>query len=602
MHSLEDAGVLSEWASPFFPATLIGLLLGIAATFYFLFGLAGYVASAWLNLFSAYGVFAAVLAFLFLFYQVIRTANALGRAIGGVILFFLAVEIVLCLVPPTARDELTHHLAIPRLYARAGRIIEVPMAPYAYFPMLLDMLYTPWIYWGYDSVPKVIHCLYGFFTGLLLCAYLSRRMNTVYGLLGFFFFISVPTVLRLSHWGYVDLGTTFYSTASLLWLLRWREEPNRSRWLALAGAAAGFAASTKPNGFLAALILSSLVLFVSTGAPARNMGIISRQILVFAIMGMLPVLPWLAKNWFQTGNPFFPLLASLFPPHGTTNTGAAVTFAGLGIFAKRELLYGENWWQIATVPLRLFFSGRDDSPQYFDGALSPVLILFLPWAFKGKWLEEKTLLAAFAFLYLAFAFFLVDMRARYVLPIVPPLLALMAYGIFNAYLRIKRPGYLFAVLLFFACLQGLYLWRYFQTVRPLGYLAGRESREAYLSRQVPEYPVFHYINHQLPATAKIYLLFIGRRGYYCERDYIHDGGELPGLLLNAIQSAQDARAIGKTLATRGVTHLMVREELLVRFLNNNLNPDQHTRWNRFVAEHLHARFRDRGYALYQLDA
>jgi hypothetical protein len=132
-------------------------------------------------------------------------------------------------------------------------------------------------------------------------------------------------------------------------------------------------------------------------------------------------------------------------------------------------------------------------------------------------------------------------------------------------------------------------------------LAGRESREAYLTRLVPEYSIFHTINHELPLTAKIYLLFIGRRAYYCQRDYVHDGGELPGLLVSAIQSAQDSSEIEKTLERAGITHLMVREDLLVRFLNNNLSPNQHVLWNRFVTEHLHARSRDRGYALYQLD-
>jgi hypothetical protein len=265
------------------------------------------------------------------------------------------------------------------------------------------------------------------------------------------------------------------------------------------------------------------------------------------------------------------------------------------------LLYGESWWQIAALPLRLFFSGRDDNPQYFDGVLSPILIVLLPWAFKGKWLEEKKLLAAFALLYLAFAVFLADMRARYVLPIVPPLVALMIYGVFNVYLRIKRPGYLFAVLAFFALAHGFYLGRYFQAVRPLGYLAGLESRDAYLTRLVPEYSTFYYINHELPPTAKIYLLFIGRRGYYCERDYVHDGGELPGLLVSAIQSARDSSEIGKTLERKGITHLMAREGLLVRFLDNNLSPAQHILWNRFVTEHLRVRFRERGYALYQLN-
>ena len=51
------------------------------------------------------------------------------------------------------------------------------------------------------------------------------------------------------------------------------------------------------------------------------------------------------------------------------------------------------------LPLRLFFFGRDDDPQYFDGVLGPSLILLLPWAFKGKWLEEKKLLMSFALLF-----------------------------------------------------------------------------------------------------------------------------------------------------------------------------------------------------------
>ena len=590
-----------RYSDPLFRTTLIGTLLGFAATTYFFFGLAGYVGSAWLNLVAAAGVTAAACAFLVLLAATLREANAPGRALGALIIAVLAAEILLCLVPPTARDELTHHLAIPRLYARAGRIIEVPMAPYSYFPMLLDMLYTPWVYWRFDSVPKLIHCLYGFLTGLALCAYLARRMNVAYGLLGFFFFISIPVVLRLNHWAYVDLGTTFYATASLLCLMRWREEQAGTSWLALAGLSMGFTAATKPNGLVAALMLSFLMVFALAGEPKKTFGQSARNLCFFAAMAALPFLPWLAKNWFQTGNPFFPLLGGFFPARSSAGANAAVSFGGVGIFAKRELLYGESWWQIAALPLRVFFSGRDDNAQYFDGALSPILILFLPWAFKGKWRDEKKILAGFALLYFAYAFFLADMRARYILPIVPPLVALLVYGVFNVYLRIKRPAYLFAVLLFFALLHGTYLWRYFQALRPLGYLAGQESRDTYLARLLPEYPVYAYVNRELPSTAKIYLLFVGRRAYYCERDYFHDGGELPGLLVRAIQAAKKPSDIGKTLQKQGITYLMAREELLVRFLSNNLSPSQQVVWNGFVAEQLRPRFRDRGYALYQLN-
>jgi Dolichyl-phosphate-mannose-protein mannosyltransferase len=582
-----------------FRTCVVGCLLGGVGTIYFLLGLAGYVGSSLLNLFVATSLVAAAGFFLTAFIGALWGTNWVGRVFWFAIFVILGAEIILCLVPPTARDELTHHLAIPRLYARAGRIIEVPMAPYAYYPMLLDMLYTPWVYWGYDSVPKLIHGLFGFLTGLSLYAYLSRRMNAVYGLLGFFFFISVPSVLRLSHWAYVDLGTTFYTTAALLCMLRWSEEKARGRWLILAALSAGFAVATKPNGLVAWLLLFFLFAWVSVRETEHGRDRIFSACMLFAVVGALPFLPWLAKNWLQTGNPFFPLLGGFFHVKAGVE-GDGASYVNLGVFAKRELLYGESWWEITTLPLRLFFFGRDDDPQYFDGVLGPSLILLLPWAFKGKWLEEKKVLVSFALLFFLYALFLVDLRARYILPIVPPMAILLTYSVFNVYLRIKQPVYLFAVLFGFAAYNGYYLWRYFQDVAPSGYVTGRETREAYLARALPEYPAFQYVNRELSPMTKIYLLFVGRRVYYCEREYFHDGGELPGFLLRAIRSAKEPADVARQLKTRHLTHLLVRDELLIRFLRDNLDPAQQRLWDAFATNHLKNLFRDRGHSVLQL--
>ena len=584
----------------FYRTCWAGCLLGFAATCYFLFGLAGYVQNPVLNFSIAAAFLVAELFFLGHFAAIPGQAGRAGVAIWAAILVFLIVEFILGVLPPTSRDELTHHLAIPKLYAQAGRIIEVPMAPYAYYPMLLDMLYTPWIYWGLDFVPKWIHALFAFLTGLLLYAELSRRMNPIYGLLGFFFFISTPAVLRLSHWGYIDLGITFYTTASLLCVLHWRENRGALRWLVLGALSLGFALATKPNGLVAALVLSLLFALIQVKPPRENLRHSFSELGLFAGFALLPFLPWLVKNWFQTGNPFFPLLGNLFA--GKTSTGVpAVGFGGVGIFAKRELLYHENVWQIIGLPIRLFFSGQDDNPQFFDGVLTPVLIAFLPWAFKGKWLEAKKLLAGFAALFLIYALFLADLRIRYVLVIVPPLVALLVYGIFNVYLRIKRPVFLVAVLLFFAAWHGTYLWRYFEAAAPLPYLFGSDSREAYLSRALPEYSAFRYINQQTVATAKIYLLFMGRRAYYCDREYFHDNGDLPGFLLGAIRAAKNPEQIDQSLKQQKITHLLMREDLLAAFLTNNLNPDQAQRWHEFAVNRLKPVFRERGYSVYQLN-
>jgi 4-amino-4-deoxy-L-arabinose transferase-like glycosyltransferase len=578
---------------------VVGCLLGFVGTVYLVAGLAGLVHNAVLNLTTAAAFIAALMFFLINFFVLFTQTGWVGRCIWFAILAILIAETLLGLLPPTSRDELTHHLAIPKLYANAGQIIEVPMAPYSYYPMLLDMLYTPWLYWDYDFVPKWIHALFAFLTGLLLYADLGRRMSAVYGLLGFFFFISTPAVLRLSQWGYIDLGITFYTTASLLCLLRWCEDRAASRWLSLAALSLGFALATKPNGLVAALVIAMLFALTLVKPPRQNTGQVLRELCVFGGLTLIPFLPWLAKNWFQTGNPFFPLLGSFFArePGGS---GIATGSGGLGIFAKRELLYGENVWQILGLPLRVFITGQDDNPQMFDGVLTPILICFLPWAFKGKWLDAKKFLASFALLFFLYALFLVELRIRYILLIVPPLAALMVYGVFNVYLRIKRPIILAAVLLFFTAWHGIYLWRYIQAAEPLGYLTGRESREVYLTRMLPEYAAFRYINRETPAAAKMYLLFVGRRAYYCERDYFHDSGDLPSVLLAAIRGAKDADQIAQSLKQINITHLLMREDLLAAFLNNNLTSDQAKIWNEFALNRLTALFRERGYSVYQL--
>ncbi|MGH7887778.1 MAG: hypothetical protein ACREPG_07925, partial [Candidatus Binatia bacterium] len=88
--------------------------------------------------------------------------------------------------------------------------------------------------------------------------------------------------------------------------------------------------------------------------------------------------------------------------------------------------------------------------------------------------------------------------------------------------------------------------------------------------------------------------------YYCERDYFHDGGDLPGFLLGAIRAARSAEQIAQPLKQKLITHLMVREDLLAGFLGNNLTPDQGRLWNEFAGAALKLNFRARGFAVYKL--
>ena len=591
--------------------SLCGCLLGAVATLYLLAGLGGFVGRPVPDLVAAAAVFLAAVYFLYLFFFQMLERGRWSFALWSLLLATVLVVMILGLLPPTARDELTHHLALPRLYHKAGRILEVPFAPYSYYPMLLDMLYTPWIGWGWDFAPKLIHGLFGFLTALLLYSYLAGRLNALYGLLGAFVFLSTPAILRLSTWAYIDLGMVFYATASLLCLLRWLEATQISRfeirnsklnrWLVLAGLSAGFALATKPNALL--VLFVTLLLFLFALARQRGAGMIEATCrgLFFLLAALIPLSPWLVRNLLWTGNPLFPFLTGLFG--GAPADGAGVSVgptSALGILVKRELLYGEGPWELAALPLRLFFSGRDDSAQYFDGVLNPILILFLPWSFKGKWMEEKWFFFFFALIYLLYALFLTDLRVRYILPIVPPLVILLVYAIHNVYLRIARPPLLYAAVLFLLALNVLYLWSHVRALAPFGYLSGRESRDSYLSRMLGEYPAIQFINQKLPQRAKIYFLFVGRRVYYCERDYFHDTGESPDFLTQAIRGASDEQGIKERLEAKGITHLLIRGDLFVRFLADNLGAQQAENWNRFGMRYLRQVFDRQGYGLYEI--
>jgi hypothetical protein len=255
-----------------------------------------------------------------------------------------------------------------------------------------------------------------------------------------------------------------------------------------------------------------------------------------------------------------------------------------------------------ALPLRIFLFGKDDSPQHFDGVLNPMLILFLPWAFKGKWLSEKRVLFAFALLYFLYAFFLVDIRIRYLLPILPPLVILAVYGIHNIYLRIRRPSVLVALLCLLLALNGLYLRNHFQTVSPLAYLQGKETRTNYLSRMLSEYPAIEYINRNLPRTAKVYFIFTGRRVYYSDREYFHDWSDNPWFLLKVIRESIDGEEVKVKLQNKGITHLLAQDGLLRRFLVNNLTARELKLWEQFRQDHLKSLFGQRGYELFEVIA
>ncbi|NIW79809.1 MAG: phospholipid carrier-dependent glycosyltransferase, partial [Calditrichae bacterium] len=331
-----------------------------------------------------------------------------------------------------SKDALVHHLAIPKLYLKNGGIHEIPSMIFSYYPMNLDMLYLIPLYFGNDIVPKFIHFSFALLTAWLIFYYLRRRIDPNYALGGALFFLSIPIIVKLSITVYVDLGLIFFTLAALLLLLRWVESGFKPKFLILSAVFCGLAMGTKYNGLITFFLLTLFIPFIYSryaGDRASSFFHTAGQGLLFFILGLLVFSPWMIRNYMWTHNPIYPLYNNWFGAQETVLNIAA------NPFQFRSQVYNENWWQMALLPIRIFFQGQDGNPQYFDGRLNPFLLVLPCFAFFRKRDEfdaikmEKKILLAFSLLYFAFAFFCTNLRARYFSAIIPPLVILSIYGV-----------------------------------------------------------------------------------------------------------------------------------------------------------------------------
>lgn len=543
------------------------------------------------------------------------------------LLSFLAIIIIsiiiLSLVPPVSRDALVHHLNVPKLYLQHGEMYEIPSMPFSYYPMNLNLLYLIPLSVGDDIAPKFIHFGFGLLTAWLVFGYLRRRLNTTHALFGAVFFLSIPIIVKLSITVYVDLGVIFFSTASLLLLLRWIETGFQLRYLVFSASLCGLALGTKYNGLLTFFLLSLFVPYLYSRYSAKRRGAIRPVAygILFVIIALVIFSPWMIRNYHWTGNPVYPLYDNWFnpppsPPRSEIVPDEEEQKGGLGLFSYRSIIHGEPWWQIAIIPIRIFFEGKDGSDKYFDGKLNPFLLILPMFAFwrmreeNEALAREKKIFLAFAILFFVFAFFSQVIRVRYFSPIVPPLVILAIFGLRNLVefvkglqtIRARKTGSAIlglAVLLLLG-MNALYVIEQFRYVAPFSYLTGVLNRDEYISKYRPEYPAMQFVNKNLPADARLLLVFIGKRGYYLDREYIIDDHARINDLYRLIKNANNPSYLAAGFSEMGATHLMIQLGFFDPWVNDVFDADRRNLLRAFFKDHTSLSYSQNGVAVFQL--
>ena len=553
-------------------------------------------------------------------------ASAVWNFFLGICILSIAVSTgLLCLVPPTSRDALIHHLALPKLFLQAGSYFELPCMVYSYYPMTLDVLYGLALALGPDIMAKFIHWGFGLMTAILIYQYLKNRLSPLLGLAGAALFLSLPVVVRLSTTAYVDLGLMFFSFASLCNLMKWYEGAFRLKHIIWAGVYCGLAMGTKYNGFICFALTGLLVPWLWTQASEKcSKKRLGTAVTVFILTSGLVYSPWGVRNMLWTGNPVYPLYENLrSEPYDPSCINAVKLekskLSGISPIQYRRQIHKESWTAVALLPLRIFFQGEDNNAKYFDGRLSP-LLFFLPllavvFSIVGVHPlgTENRALLLFSVFYIIIALLTSVVRVRYLGPAIPPLVVLSMVGI-NGFLQLsgvfgRLKGFiqlLVWLMIFGMGILGLgsciaYIYGQYELFTPLSYLSGQIDKEDYLEKRLPETPCMNYINSHLPADAKILYVYMGKRGYYCDRAYVPDRGSNLNLLYAlAIQSRPDHDRVGQIVMEQGISHLLVNEYLARKQMNKDLTLEYQKQVLKFMSIKSINLFRSNGISLYQL--
>ncbi|MBA7694769.1 hypothetical protein ES703_103382 [subsurface metagenome] len=127
------------------------------------------------------------------------------------------------------------------------------------------------------------------------------------------------------------------------------------------------------------------------------------------------------------------------------------------------------------------------------------------------------------------------------------------------------------------------------------------SRDQYIERYRREYPVLRYINKNLHPNAKILFIHMGKRGYYCDRDYVLDMLNNRSTLYRLVKSADKPQKVKLDLRKMRVTHLLINCDIFGRWAGDSFTTEDQELLRSFFRNHARLLYFKSGYGVYRLE-
>lgn len=510
----------------------------------------------------------------------------------GGLLFIVATYTAL---PEITFDALHYQLALPQQWLLQQSITPQSDILFSNFPPGMNALYGWALALGGEGAAKWLHMFFGVAVLIQLIRLGNHFGSRLAGWIAAVSFLAAPAVLTNWVGCQVDLPVTLFFLAALETLVSQDGPRQRAVW---AGIFLGIALWIKYTAwvFTGILLLWWLIHLVwvekqgwKASWAASGMG---------GGVALLIITPWVVRNLFLHGLPWYPYGAALGP--------------GLEILLQEQEGASLTSWHAGYqwITDTLFTSHFSRERLGFQW----ILLILTPWLmFMRKFKLNKSLRSlGLMTVVLGITYLLFTRVVRFYFP----LLALSSLWI--GWILQKTGGngrWIHHGYMALLCLQAVSLWTakgYGGDGGPWPFLTGKIDRTTYLSQNHPEwgypnppYPAIQFINAHTPREAKI--LFVGEeRVAHCLRPVIYGTAYQMPPFMYYLKSSSSSKGFQIILQSNGITHLFINRGEISRlnqaFQVYSLNPEEMKRYNSFIAQFTTLAFQDqaRGLLVYTI--
>lgn len=474
--------------------------------------------------------------------------------LGTAFLTFIIILYFICALPlPIQYDVLEYHLGSLCQSLGNGSIKPQPYVFYSYLPFGMESLYAAGILLegkGIFYLPKLLNweCWLLSLLGLYIFFELAGLKRNI-RLFGMILFGLNRLVFNVALDAFVESGqTVFVLSALCCWMLSWRLK--KEGFLFLSFLFWGFALGVKFSilglgiiPFMAILTPVGLHIMKSDTDDKKTF-FIKNWIRILGLGGVIIgilFLPWMIRNFYHTGNPFFPFLSKIFRWENWTPEQMRYY-----IQVNRDVLP----FSMGNLHLQLI-KWRD------MGAIIVLPLFMIPLLYrKESWVLGMAGFAVTGYIFLN-AF--IQSPARFLVPLIPVFI-LLTVLVFNRLIALSKFGWLFLApyLILIVSIYQLHFVELYNS----GYLKAAlfsYNQDDFLLEQLGYYKeAADFINEQLPQKAVLLSLYEART-LYIEREILTNTVFDKSPLLDIASAAQNAREIRSRLLQRGITHVLVNE-------------------------------------------